>query len=269
MRPDEEAEEVEEVEEPDEDREEELGSDDYRWWYGSPREDGQDPEERRRQREQRARRRRAEVAINNPGLIGARRTTLGKDIAALRTEAEEHVAAIDERVGRLLAERRALVERIESCTRAIVGTRRIVDPATGRTYQLGWPRGDQWPDPLPGSAPGSVPGPVLGAAQKGSGAGPLLAGRDLRDLLVELLEAFAPGTESSVGGEPDALHAGAPRPGLSAKDLARLVLLSGVRIEGYPPKTVANALRPALQRGEIRRIGRARYVAGQRPDGPW
>jgi hypothetical protein len=128
----------------------------------------------------------AEVAIRNRHtwpVMGPRRD----QVIARRADAERELTRVDAAIAELVADRRALLERIVGCNLALVGTNAIRDRESGELLQrLPWRRRIPLVDPMP---------------FVGCGDDDRVSGEALRESTVALLRAVAePMTSPSSNG---------------------------------------------------------------------
>lgn len=163
------------------------------------------------------RRMRAESLVAHPGAFGAM-GELRDEVLVLRGDAEVTLAEADAALRVAADARLAALARLRACNRALVGTGQVA----GRQYLLR--RSDAVHDPLP--EPATLE---------------LIAGEDLRELLVELLQVL-------------------DRPATVA-ELVRLVAAHGFRPPERATQAVSNALRVETRWATVRRVERGTYTA--------
>jgi hypothetical protein len=168
-------------------------------------------------------RHRAEALLRDPPLIGAM-GPLRRAVVELQREAEAALIDADARLRSAARDRLDAVERLERCQRALLGTGQIVDPGTGMRRQYLRRRRAGIDDPVDTGDVGVV-----------------LAGEELRNALVDLLEII---------GEP-----------LSVRELHRLLVAHGVGVGGRASQSISGALRVEVSRGRVERVGWGEYRA--------
>ena len=148
-----------------------------------------------------------------------------EEVHLVRDETLDELAVVDHELAALVARRRDLVDRVVGCNRALTGTGVIYDDRGRRVWQARTHESIPFEDPIPAPA-GDVP-PATPAA--------------IRERGVSMIRSIGP---------------------LSVAELHRLLAFEGLRIDGYAPKVIANALRSAERCGDVVRAGRGIYAAG-------
>ncbi len=142
---------------------------------------------------------------------------------------------VDEQLREAFEQRRRLADRIERCSLALRGLGYQFDHRRGR-YR-GLPTLAWLDEPADGNDAGST---QVEASAPGCAPPPrILGGAALRRMAEEILQAV----DVSV----------------SPAELVELLALAGVGVAGRPSRTLTNALRVSLARGDVERTGRGRY----------